>query len=287
MTHRFTPERLFSVTASLSLLAAPLAIFAACSGSSVQPLPAADSGNPGSVGEDSGSSSTDGASATDSSSSADAGPATQACLDWAQARCKRFDSCSSDLYVSIHWGDEATCEANGAALCATDLAAPGTAASATTYEACATALPAESCSDFLGLNPVAACAPLAGSVAAGAACLTSSQCQSTYCAVSSTASCGACAAVPKAGDPCTVAADCGSRGGLTCAEGRVRRVRRRVGELQQERAVRHRIELRGREEDGARNVPARGEHRRRDVRREADDRTGLRRDPPALLRCHD
>ena len=51
----------------------------------------------------------------------------------------------------------------------TDLAAQGTAASAASFEACANALPTESCANFLGENPVAACAPLAGSVATGAA----------------------------------------------------------------------------------------------------------------------
>lgn len=154
--------------------------------------------------------------ASDASVSGDGG---QACADWALARCQRFDSCSGGLYVSIHYGDEATCQASGVETCTIGLAATGTAATAATFEACAEAIPSESCADFFGDAPVSACAALAGSLAIGGPCVGSSQCQSTYCAIPQYATCGACAAVPKAGDACAVAADCGARGGLTCAGG--------------------------------------------------------------------
>jgi hypothetical protein len=187
-----------------------LACVPGCGGSSTQ----------GTTTPDAGSGTSDDAStpATDSSTG-DAASASQACADWARARCQLFDSCSNGLYVPIHWGDEATCEANSVALCMTDLAAQGTAASAASFEACANALPTESCANFLGENPIAACAPLAGSVATGAACLTSSQCQSTFCALAATSTCGVCASVPQAGASCGVDADCGGRNSLTCAEG--------------------------------------------------------------------
>jgi hypothetical protein len=159
----------------------------------------------------------DGGSAGDSSALGD-GSASQACADWARARCQRYDACSDGLYVQIHWGDEATCESSGVQTCTIGLSSNGTASSAATFEACAQALPAESCADFLGDSPVSACAALAGSLANGAPCVGSSQCQSTYCAVPQYATCGVCAAVPAAGSACAVAADCGARGGLTCAE---------------------------------------------------------------------
>jgi hypothetical protein len=188
-----------------------VALTSACSGATSPATgPGSDGGGGG--GGDSGP-------VVDAGPSGDAGSAAQACADSARARCQRYDACSNGLYTTIHWGDESTCETNTTAICLTNLAAPGTAASAATVEACASAIPTESCADFFGVNPPAACAALAGTLAAGAACLTSSQCQSTYCAVPSNAACGVCAAVPKAGDACAVEADCGSRGGLTCAQG--------------------------------------------------------------------
>ena len=204
MNHRFP-----STLLAFSLVA----LASACGGSSTLATgPLADGGGSGGGGDS-------GPLGDAGTSTGDAGTAAQACADSARARCQRYDACSNGLYVSIHWGDEATCEANTTAVCMTNLAAPGTAASPATVEACAHAIPTETCADFFGANPPSACAALAGSVATGAACLTSSQCQSTYCAVSPNATCGVCAAVPKAGDACTVEADCGARGGLACAQG--------------------------------------------------------------------
>ena len=188
----------------------------ACGGSSAAP-PTSSGSDGGGTSEDSGTVPSDG-SVSDSATLGD-GSASQACADWAAARCQRYDACSDALYNQIHYGSEAACVTASVQTCAIGLAATGTAATAETFEACAQALPTESCADFLGDNPVSACAALAGTLAIGAPCIGSSQCQSTYCAIPQYATCGVCAAVPAAGSPCVVTAECGARGGLACAEG--------------------------------------------------------------------
>jgi hypothetical protein len=144
------------------------------------------------------------------------GSIASACADSARARCQKDDACTGATYNPIHYGDEATCEARTAALCVTSLSAPGTGATPASVEACAQAIPSESCDDFYGVKPVAACATPKGTLANGTPCVTSSQCQSTYCATGAYVVCGQCAAVPQAGDACTYDGDCGDRGGLTC-----------------------------------------------------------------------
>jgi hypothetical protein len=200
-------------TLAFSLLAFTMV---ACGGSSAAP-PTSSGSDGGGTSEDSGTVPSDG-SVSDSATLGD-GSASQACADWAAARCQRYDACSDALYNQIHYGSEAACVTASVQTCAIGLAATGTAATAETFEACAQALPTESCADFLGDNPVSACAALAGTLAIGAPCIGSSQCQSTYCAIPQYATCGVCAAVPAAGSPCVVTAECGARGGLACAEG--------------------------------------------------------------------
>jgi hypothetical protein len=189
----------------------------ACGGSSASPsMPGAEAGGSdgSSVGPTPDASTEDGG---------DAAPvnvtAAQACADSARARCQRFDACSNNTYNAIHYGDEPTCESALTSTCLTNLGAPGTGATPATVEACAQAIPGESCADYFGQNPPAACATPVGTIANGSACATSAQCQSTFCAVGASSLCGVCAAVPAVGATCSVAADCGSRGGLTCQNG--------------------------------------------------------------------
>jgi hypothetical protein len=193
-----------------SLLAFPFLLVVACGGST--------SSNPGTPGGSDGGSPTtgDGGGPSDAPGSL---TADQACADAAKARCQRNDACSAGMLVATVYGDEATCEARLKTVCLSGLAATGAGGTPATVEACAQAIPSTPCADWLNDAPSAACLPQAGALANGAACGGSGQCASTFCGVGADAACGTCADAPKAGDPCTIAAQCGSRGGLTCANG--------------------------------------------------------------------
>jgi hypothetical protein len=212
MNQRWTFTSLASF-AALAVTATALGL-SACSSSSSNGSGATDAGV-----SDAPEETTDGSASPDGAigSNGDSGAAS-ACAAYAQARCARLDACSNATYTVLHYGSHATCVSDVAAQCATSLAAPQTAATPGYFSGCATALATESCSDLLGANPPPACTPLAGPLAAGAACFASAQCQSTYCAVASTANCGVCAALPAAGATCAVDADCGSRNSLTCSK---------------------------------------------------------------------
>ena len=138
--------------------------------------------------------------------------ADQACAAVSTARCSKLMACSAADLV-VRWGDVATCEAREALACHAGLAAPATAAAPATTQGCADAISAQACGDFLGKDPPAACLPLAGPAAAGAACSFSSQCATQFCAVASTALCGTCQAVPQVGASCATIG-CGPT--LTC-----------------------------------------------------------------------
>ena len=124
-----------------------------------------------------------------------------ACKDVVAARCQRLAACST-ADLSKRWADEMTCEARQLIQCDASLSAKDTGATAATVTACASAIPAESCPQFLGVDPADACLPATGTRAIGAACEYSGQCQSSFCAVASDAVCGTCAPVPAAGDSC-------------------------------------------------------------------------------------
>lgn len=160
----------------------------------------------------------------DSSAAGDAGdggndssiPNNQACADLAKARCAEIDKCGGGHGVLVRYGDETTCESRLTAQCVTNLAAPNTGASSSTVEACAQSILTEDCASFLGNDQPDPCVPPAGSVANGAACGVSAQCQSTYCWVSTGSACGTCATAPVAGSSCAASRECGGRGGLIC-----------------------------------------------------------------------
>jgi hypothetical protein len=125
----------------------------------------------------------------------------RACTDLAKARCTRLAACS-DADLKLRDGDEATCETREKASCVNGLSAPATGSTPTTAEACASAIGAATCAQYLGFSPIAACAPKVGTLGDGASCTFSGQCASSFCAVPVGAGCGKCAAVPKVGDAC-------------------------------------------------------------------------------------
>ena len=140
--------------------------------------------------------------------------AEQACGDLAHARCTALEACSA-LRVQVQYGDEATCEARNKTNCVDALAAPSTAASPQTSEACATAYAGWSCANLLDdENVPTACAQVRGSLAGGASCAFPGQCPTGFCAIAPDSACGTCAPQPKAGDSCANLTGCGQ--GLIC-----------------------------------------------------------------------
>ena len=128
--------------------------------------------------------------------------AGQACDDLAAARCAQLATCSP-FDLERRWGDVATCQSREQVACLEDLAVARSAETAARVETCAKASAAQTCAEFLSLPAAPSCVPIAGPLALGAACQTSSQCRSAFCSVAPTALCGTCTNAPAAGDLCT------------------------------------------------------------------------------------
>jgi hypothetical protein len=190
----------------LGTLCAAVALDLGCSSSSSD-----DSAVAGDSGTDGTTIVSDGGSGDGATISAD-----QACNDLAVARCGKINSCGGGFGVAVKYGDEATCESRLKSQCVLGLAAPNTGATAASREACAQSLAAEDCPTFDGTDESDPCIPPAGTLAAGAACGVSAQCQSSYCAIAVGSACGTCATAPAAGDSCTATNECGGRSGLVC-----------------------------------------------------------------------
>jgi hypothetical protein len=139
--------------------------------------------------------------------------AEQACTDAAQALCKKANDCAS-LYVTLTYGDEATCETTAHQACLTSLNAPSTAATPGQLETCGRDLGAVSCTDALSRNTPTSCQPTGGPIANGMACGDNWQCASGRCAVPDDAVCGVCADLAGAGATCVHDDDC--EHGLSC-----------------------------------------------------------------------
>ncbi len=126
----------------------------------------------------------------------------QGCSDRAKAECAKIDQCRKNG-TQVTYGTLGNCITQQTNNCITSLAAPGTSADANFQEACAMAMPNESCQDYLQNNPPPDCIPKNGSLPDGTACAFNAQCQNGFCAIASTAACGVCQGLPKPGDPCT------------------------------------------------------------------------------------
>ena len=127
--------------------------------------------------------------------------ATESCAALAKAGCSRTAACSSFL-MSVLYGDASTCEARLALSCAAVLSAPGTAATPTRINECATSLSGLACSSLLTGEFGPQCLPWPGPLATGSTCGDDSQCATAFCAHDSNAICGVCAATTSAGSPC-------------------------------------------------------------------------------------
>ncbi len=153
-----------------------------------------------------------------SSGNLDLAAISQACKDYAYARCTRLETCSGTQLL-FQYGDVATCETLQYDTCETAEKAPGSSASVATRKDCTAAISSWSCSDFIfGANAPPACTISPGELAEGAACAVAAQCKSAWCARPLGAACGACAPAPKAGAPCQLGSQCQS--GYSCVNGR-------------------------------------------------------------------
>src|SRR5580698_9349591 len=74
-----------------------------------------------------------------------------ACANFAAAKCAKFDACTQNNYVLVHYGDQATCIARESIACLGVLAAPGNTASANGFEQCGQDITNGACSDFFDL----------------------------------------------------------------------------------------------------------------------------------------
>ena len=136
--------------------------------------------------------------------------ADKGCTDEVNARCALYMSCSNGTLLTTRYGDLATCQAREKAACLNRLLVMGTTATPAFEEACAAALPAESCVEFLDDQPAVACIAPLGAQTDGAVCVVNAQCASGYCNLGTHTVCGTCGAPANAGDSCAAA---------TCARG--------------------------------------------------------------------
>jgi hypothetical protein len=149
--------------------------------------------------------------------------ADDACTADGQTYCARRRDCwpegISDFRFQRDYGTFAGCVEQRRNSCLADLERPGTGLSAARTQACALALDAQSCTDFLaGLPlPTSQCPPALGRLFNDAACVVTAQCQSGYCDRADDQLCGKCTDRHGPGGACDQNADCAS--GLVCTSG--------------------------------------------------------------------
>jgi hypothetical protein len=136
-----------------------------------------------------------------------------ACSTFWTARCAEWKSCDAAALASM-FGDEAACVKAEALACATTTLGPASKATVADVKACFAAYGALDCPGTLRFlhehaSRPAACALPAGTLAAGAPCVASSECSTSFCRKDPLGGgCGACATPVKNGAPCDVDADC-------------------------------------------------------------------------------
>jgi hypothetical protein len=140
-----------------------------------------------------------------------------ACAARASAHCDRLARCTASAILRLTYGDRPSCVDAQGATCLAERASPGSRMTARDLSACAAAIAAQSCDDYLTAQPLPAC-DFAGSKDDGVPCRFGAQCTSGSCAVAVDRACGNCTPRPRAGDSC-FATSCGpglSCNGLTC-----------------------------------------------------------------------
>ncbi len=146
----------------------------------------------------------------------------RACADFARATCMQASTCTP-FTQALAYGSEATCEQRAVLACMPIVGAAGSSITPAGIESCAQAIQGETCVEFLDNTQPSAC-NFAGTLAAGSACGTDSQCQSAYCRLTPGTTCGKCQdragaaqAGPGGGPACLGDTDC--QANLLCAAG--------------------------------------------------------------------
>jgi hypothetical protein len=138
------------------------------------------------------------------------------CTSLATTICNSAETCSP-FYVSVNYGDVATCTARFALACKADASAPGAKVTSAEYAACGRGYAGFDCTDLIAalggtLAPPGCLAR--GSRADGQPCGESTQCQSGHCQPNSV-TCGTCEEPQPVDAACGIVADC--QAGLTCS----------------------------------------------------------------------
>jgi hypothetical protein len=126
----------------------------------------------------------------------------QACTEFSQSFCGKLFSCLA-LVVNLAYGDPATCVERQRLTCTPAFGLNGNSTTPQRLRECAQAVAGITCADLANSNVPAACRPVPGQLADGAACGSNAQCRSTYCrAEPGGGGCGRCTARAKAGESC-------------------------------------------------------------------------------------
>jgi len=131
-----------------------------------------------------------------------------ACAHDAETYCERLNTCAPFL-LQAQYRDVETCKARDRLWCDPIFRVKDSALQPGDVDACATAVGAESCDEFL--NPTSAleaCRTRPGLRVNGAPCKSGLQCQSLHCSIPQGTSCGVCATRVAVGESCTVSSDC-------------------------------------------------------------------------------
>lgn len=132
-----------------------------------------------------------------------AGSVDEACGKLAAARCTQLKTCTGGIGLQRAFADDAQCLERVKLACAEGQAQKGTGATPASASACAAAVAAEACADYLSGKDLPECGAIPGMLDAGAGCATSSQCMTAHCAIRRGSLCGTCGTPPLAGDNCT------------------------------------------------------------------------------------
>lgn len=139
-------------------------------------------------------------------------PIGQACGDAQSAFCQKFESCAP-FFVTLVYGDTATCQTRAVPGCTSFTSAPGSNVTGDQIEACANAVKNATCDQVLngGVSALPAC-DLKGTLDNGKPCAQGLQCSSGFCPIGDNG-CGTCAPRTKDGDAC-ISGNCSD--GQTC-----------------------------------------------------------------------
>jgi hypothetical protein len=135
--------------------------------------------------------------------------AEAACDDASKAYCAKINECAP-FFVTLAFGDVATCEARIKIDCVPGFSANGTSATPSRLSQCATDVKALACDDTLARNLPVSCHTEPGALADGAPCGVDAQCKGKLCRQSSGNTCGACSTIGAGGAACERDEDCDS-----------------------------------------------------------------------------